>query len=262
MPPFLYRALLRLYPQEFRTRFGDEMLETANTLARERGQARLRAAKDVVVSAMAVRSDLRRERRPTRGRPGIATDVRCAVRSLRKVPGFTLAAILTLGFGIGAHAVVYAIVDAMLLRPLPFGDRSDRLVTLHSTHPTQATDWDDSELSYADLRDLRDGTSAFTAIEGVLNRNFSVTATDDAARVLGASITPGLFPMLGVAPTMGRHFRDDDAAEPGFEPVVILSHTLWSRLFASDPAVAAVLLATTQPAIMASRVDPSDALRD
>jgi predicted permease len=237
MPSLLYRALLRLYPREFRARFGDEMLETANTLSHERGRTRLRAARDVVESALAVRSDLRRERRMARGHTGLLSDVRSAVRSLRKVPGFTVAAVLTLAFGIGAHAVVYAIVDAMLLRPLPFGDRSDRLVTLHSTHPTQATDWDDSELSYADLLDLRDGASAFTAIEGILNRNFSVAATDDAARVIGASITPGLFPMLGVAPALGRHFRDDDGAEPGFEQVVMLSHTLWTRLFAADPSI-------------------------
>ena len=237
MPSLLYRALLHLYPREFRARFGDEMLETADTLSRERGRARLRAAKDVVSSALAVRRDMRQGRRTSRGRTGLVTDLRFALRSLRNVPGFTLAAVLTLGMGIGAHAVVYAIVDAMLIRPLPFGDRSDRLVTLHSTHPTQATDWDDSELSYADLLDLRDGTSAFTAIEGVLDRNFSIATTDDAARVVGASITPGLFPMLGVTPAYGRHFRPEDGAEPGFEQVMILSHTLWTRLFAADPAI-------------------------
>lgn len=237
MPRNVYRALLRLYPRTFRARFGDEMLETASTLERERGFARLRAVRDVVGSAFAVRAELRSERRAGRARQGALADLRFAFRSLRKVPGFTFAAVLTLGLGIGAHSVVYAIVDAMLLRPLPFGDRSDRLVTLHSTHPTQATDWDDSELSYADLLDLRDQTSAFTGVEGVLNRNFSLTTTDEAARVLGASITPGLFEMLGVAPAMGRLFRAEDAAQPGFEPVVMLSHALWTRLYGADPAI-------------------------
>lgn len=237
MPRAIYQALLRLYPRQFRARFGEEMLETARTLDRERGRARLRAIGDVVGSAFAVRAELRHERRRSRTGQGVAADVLFAVRSLRKVPGFTFAAVLTLGLGIGAHAVVYAIVDAMLLRPLPFGDRSDRLVTLHSTHPTQATDWDNSELSYADLLDLREQTSAFAGVEGMFARNFSLTTTNEAARVLGASITPGLFGMLGVAPAMGGHFRLEDAAEPGFERAVILSHALWTRLYGADPAI-------------------------
>lgn len=237
MPRVIYQALIKLYPREFRARFGDEMLETARTLDRERGHARLRAVRDVVGSAFAVRAELRRERRTGRARQGALADVLFAVRSLRKVPGFTLAAVVTLGLGIGAPSVAYAIVDAMLLRPLPFGDRSDRLVTLHSTHPTQATDWDNSELSYADLLDLREQTSTFAGVEAVLPRNFSLTTVDEAARVLGASVTPGLFDMLGIAPAKGRHFRQEDAAEPGFEPVVMLSHALWTRLYAADPAI-------------------------
>lgn len=237
MPRVIYQALLMLYPREFRARFGAEMLETARTLAQEGGQGRLRAIRDVVGTAFVVRAEVRSERKAGRARQGALADLHFAIRSLRKVPGFTLAAVLTLGVGIGAHSVVYAIVDAMLLRPLPFGDRSDRLVTLHSTHPTQATDWDNSELSYADLLDLREQTSAFSGIEGVIDRNFSLSTADDAARVLGASITPGLFEMLGVAPALGRHFRKDDAAEPGFEPVLMLSHALWTRLYAADSAI-------------------------
>jgi len=256
MPRVIYQALLKLYPREFRARFGDEMLETAGTLDRERGHARLRAVRDVVGSALAVRADLRRERRADRARQGALADLLFAFRSLHKVPGFTIAAVVTLGLGIGAHSVVYAIVDAMLLRPLPFGDRSDRLVTLHSTHPTQATDWDNSELSYADLLDLRDQTAAFAGVEGVLNRNFSLTTSDEAARVLGASITPGLFEMLGVTPAMGRHFRQEDAAQPGFEPVVMLSHALWTRLYAADPAIVGTPIVVNTRAVTVVGVMP------
>jgi putative ABC transport system permease protein len=235
MPAPLFRLLLRLYPRSYRRRFEAEMLETERHLTAESGPARWRAVPDLVASALAVRADLRRERRPAVS--GVVMDLWFAMRSLRQVPGFTLTAVLTIALGIGAHTVVYAIVDAMLLRPLPFGDRSDRLVTLHSTHATQAPDWGNSDLSYADLLDLREQSRTLAAVEGFLERNFSVAATDDAARVPGASVTPGLFGLLGVDPLHGRMFRDDEAAEPGFEPVALISHALWQRLFGGDISI-------------------------
>ena len=73
-------------------------------------------------------------------------DLRFAVRSLVRARGFSIAAVLTLALGIGANTVVYGVMNGLVLRPLPFGDRGDRLVTLHSTHPTQAQDWDDSDV--------------------------------------------------------------------------------------------------------------------
>ena len=164
-------------------------------------------------------------------------DLRLAVRTLMHARGFTLAAVATLAICIGANAVVYAVVDALLLKPLPFGDRGDRLVTLHSTHPTQAPDWDDSELSYPDLVDLRERTGALAAIEGVLSRNFTLSTAEDAERVLGASVTPGLFDLLGVLPQQGRSFRMDEGQAPGFESVAIISDGLWKRLYAADPAI-------------------------
>ena len=69
-------------------------------------------------------------------------DLSHAIRSLRKRPGFLLAALVTLAVGIGANVTVFSLVDALLLRPLPFGERSDRVVTLHSTHRLQAEDWE------------------------------------------------------------------------------------------------------------------------
>jgi predicted permease len=237
MIPLFYRLILRLYPREFRDRFGAELLSTASALNKDAARRRWPALRDACATALGVRAELRRER--ARLGPGswisdVLSDLRLAVRTLRKVPGFTTAAVLTLGLGIGAHTVVYAVVDAMVLRPLPFGDRNDRLVTVHSTHPTQAPDWDDADLSHADLVDLRDRSGSLEALEGVLHRNFSVATTEDAARVLGASVTPGLFSMLGATPAEGRLFRPDEGAAPGFEQVVILSHALWQRLFAGD----------------------------
>jgi predicted permease len=161
-------------------------------------------------------------------------DLRYAIRSLMRSRGFTAATLVTLALGIGGNAVVYSILDGLLLRPLPFGDRTPRLVTLHSTHPTQATDWDDSELSYPDLLDLRDASQRFAAIEGILERNVSIDAGE---RVLAASVTPGLFPLLGVEPHRGRGFTEADGTLPGQESHVIISYALWQRLFAGDEAI-------------------------
>jgi predicted permease len=163
-------------------------------------------------------------------------DLRYAFVSLSRARGLAIAAILTIGLGLSANVIVYAIVDGLILRPLPFGDRSARLVTLHSTHPTQAQDWDNSDISYPDLADLRERARTFEAIEGLFTRNLSLSTAEEAERVAGASVTPALFGLLGIAPALGRSFTEADAAEPGLESVVIISHRLWERLFASDPA--------------------------
>ena len=139
-------------------------------------------------------------------------DISHAIRGLRRRPGFLIAALLTLAVGIGANVTVFSIVDALLLRPLPFGDRSDRVVTLHSTHRLQAEDWDDSELSYPDLLDVRRQASSFEGVGGFIFRNFTVTTEADAERLLGLSVTPDVFPMLGVEPMLGRTFTADEAA--------------------------------------------------
>ncbi len=161
-------------------------------------------------------------------------DLRYAIRSLLRSRGFAAATVTTLALGIGANTVVYSILDAMMIRPLPFGNRTERLVTLHSTHPTQATDWDDSELSYPDLLDLREASQRFDAIEGVMRRNVAI---ESGERVQAVSVTPGLFRLLGVEPQHGRTFTEDDGALPGQESHVIISDALWHRLFAADAAV-------------------------
>lgn len=164
-------------------------------------------------------------------------DLGLAFRSLRRARAFTFAAVATLAIGIGANTIVFTVVDSIALRPLPFGERTDRLVTVHSTHPTQARDWDDSELSYADLVDLRESSESLEGLEGFIERNFSLTGFDETERVLGASVTPGLFALLGIEPARGRGFVAADGAGIGFEPVAILSDALWRRRFGGDPDV-------------------------
>src|SRR3990170_2552426 len=147
--------------------------------------------------------------------PTYFQDVSQAIRGLRKRPGFLLAAVLTLAVGIGANVTVFSLVNALLLRPLPFGDRSDRVVTLHSTHRLQSEDWEDSRVSYRDLVDLKRESRAFDDVAGLVARNFTVTSDTDAERVLGESVTPNLFPLLGVEPMLGRNFLPEEAAAPG-----------------------------------------------
>ena len=169
--------------------------------------------------------------------PSLFQDLSYAIRGLRKRPGFWLAAVVTLAVGIGANVAVFSLVNALLLRPLPFGERSDRVVMLHSTHPQQPEDWGDSGLSYPDYTDIREQSTSLEGIAAFLNRNFTVSTDTDADRLLGVSVTPDLFSTLGVEPMLGRTFTPDEAAAPGLESVVILSHGLWQRRFGADPSI-------------------------
>jgi predicted permease len=166
-------------------------------------------------------------------------DLRFSLRSLLQAKGFAAAAVLTLGLGIGVTTVVYSVVDALLLRPLPFGDRGARLITIHSTHPTETaqTQLDDSGVSYADLMDFRESAGALEAAEAAVTRNVSLASATDSERVQAASVTTGFFGMLGVAPALGRDFEAADGAAPGFEQVAIISDGLWRRLYAGAPDV-------------------------
>jgi putative ABC transport system permease protein len=162
-------------------------------------------------------------------------DARIALRGLRRQPGFLLVALVTLGVAIGANITVFSFVNATMLRPLPFGSRSDRVISVHSAHASEAEDWQDARLSYADLQDLR-AAGAIEDAGGFVERNFTLQ-DGDAERVNGGSVTPGLFPLLDASPALGRQFRDDDAAPPGFESVVIITHGLWQRRFAGRPDI-------------------------
>lgn len=168
----------------------------------------------------------------------LVQDLRHALRTIWQRPGFYLAAVITLAVGIGANLTVFSIVNAMLLRPLPFGDRSDRVVTLYSTHAMQAEDWSwgDSEISYADLLDFR-AVKGLTGLGGYLTRNLTLSRDGAAERVTGGSVTPDLFPLLGIEPILGRHFAADEAAPPGLEGVVLITHGLWQRRYGGDAGI-------------------------
>ena len=171
---------------------------------------------------------------------GPLRDLVHAWRGLSQKPGFLIAALLTLAIGIGANITIFSLVNGLSLRPMPFGDRTDRLITLHPTHisqPQEEPSWGESEISFLDMIDFREAAS-IEGIEAYLLRSFVLSGDETSAeRVQGGSVTPGLFPMLGVDPIMGRHFRPEEAAPPGLESVVMITHGLWQRRYGSDPAI-------------------------
>jgi predicted permease len=164
-------------------------------------------------------------------------DVRIAFRSLAKARGFTAIALLTLGLGIGANTVVFSLVNALLLRPLPFGEATDRIVSIHSIHPTQFPEgWDDADVSYADLNDIARESVLLEDVAGYLGRGFTLYE-EDAVRIRGGSVTVNLFDLLGVEPILGRSFLEGEGALPGFESVAVLSYGLWQSRFGGDPTI-------------------------
>jgi putative ABC transport system permease protein len=161
-------------------------------------------------------------------------DIRYGARSLRKRPGFTLVAVLTLALGIGANTAIFSITDAVVLRPLPYRE-PERLVTVWES--SARSDESRVVVSPANYLDWREQSRAFEEM-GAYSEDFFNVSEDKAypERVAGARATPSMFRALGAEPILGRGFLPEDV-QPGREGVVLLSYGLWQRRFGADARV-------------------------
>ena len=166
-------------------------------------------------------------------------DVRFALRQLRKTPGFTFVAVVTLALGIGANTAIFSLINGVLLRPLPFPE-SERIIYFEGKNP--AAGITDSNISYLDFTDWSQQTDLFasTAAYWTGNADLSGDGTEPEA-VPRAGVTIGFFSVLGVQPVLGRAFVPEDDKPASFSggrgTVAIISHGLWKRRFGSDPAI-------------------------
>ena len=161
-------------------------------------------------------------------------DLRFGVRMLLKHPGFTFIAVMTLALGIGANTAIFSIVNAVLLRQLPYPEPS-RLVMLWSTMQSQGVSSSGSSLP--DYREWRDHNHVFEGLGGYYYGDFNLSgASREPERVQGGRVTANLFQVLGVAPAMGRGFLPEEE-KWGRHQVVMLSYELWQRRYNSDPGI-------------------------
>jgi putative ABC transport system permease protein len=156
-------------------------------------------------------------------------DLRFGLRVFRRNPGFTAVAALTLALGIGGTVVVFSLLDAVLVRPLPY-PHSERLFRLFPLEGERKRGVE--QATYPDFRDWQRQTRTFESLAAYDGVSLNLTGTAEPERLEASAITPGFFATLGVSPVLGREFRSDDA-----ESVAILSYTLWQRRFGRDSGI-------------------------
>jgi putative ABC transport system permease protein len=162
-------------------------------------------------------------------------DIRYGMRMLWKSPGFTLVAVLALALGIGANTAIFSVVNAMLLRPLPYQD-SDRLVVLWETNPSLANVFlrTHNEASPANYLDWKQQQTVFEDIAAYRWNDYNLTGSGDTPEQLtGNPVTANLFDVLKVKPLIGRTFRPEES-DPKSDRVAVLSYGLWQRRFGGD----------------------------
>jgi len=162
----------------------------------------------------------------------LGQDLRYAARTLLRTPGLTLAILLTLALGIGANSAIFTVVNAVLLRPLPFAD-PERLVTLYDVFP--GLDLPHSRLSEPELIDL-EGLPALSDVAGYRETRRTITGAGEPERLPALLVTANLARVLGAPPALGR-FVAPDEDRPGAPAVVVLSYSLWRNRFAGDRGV-------------------------
>jgi predicted permease len=164
----------------------------------------------------------------------LSRDVRFALRRLRKSPGFTTVAVLCLALGIGANAAIFSVVDATLLRPLPYS-RPEQLVRLYETVPQRDPNLRESA-SWPNARDWAQQLQSLEGLASYVLKGRNLGGQEGAERLRVAEVSANLFQLLGVAPQLGRGFSPGEDA-PGAEPVVVVGEGLWKRRFGANPAL-------------------------
>ncbi len=179
-------------------------------------------------------------------------DLRYGVRMLRKNPGFTLIAVLMLALGIGANTAIFSVVNAVLLRPLPYPE-SGRLVWMME----HRTNFGVELISYRNFTDWRAQQKVFENIGVHIGRSYNLTGWDEPLRLNCRHISADIFPALRVPAAIGRVFNNDED-RPGAPPVVVLSHRLWRGRFEGDSGIIGQLITLSGRAHSVVGVMPAD----
>jgi predicted permease len=161
----------------------------------------------------------------------LATDFQRAIRRLLQSPGHSLVILLTLSLGIGATTTVFSVVDAVILRPLPYN------------HPDQLAEaeevgrhgYEPSDISYPDFFDMRSQNHSFSHLVSYHGKSVTLTSSNQAIHLDGEVVSWDILPVLGIEPELGRGFRPEEEREGS--RVVLISHSLWESQFAGDPSV-------------------------
>jgi predicted permease len=161
----------------------------------------------------------------------LAQDIRYALRQLRRSPGFTIVAILTLAVGIGANTTLFSVVNGVLLNPLPY-PHSEQLVSLAEKLPP----FPHFAISYPNFLDWTRLNRSFQALAAYRQSDFNLSGSGEAQRVKAMEVSAGFFPLLSVQPLIGRNFSSDEDRRDG-APVVMLSASLWKTKFGASPSI-------------------------
>ena len=164
---------------------------------------------------------------------GLLKDIRFALKSLLRSPAFSVVSVLTLGLGIGMSVAVWSVIDAVLIRPLPYPE-SDRLVIVGLTLPDHGTTG--YPMSALDYFDYVERNQSFESMSAFFRDNLNITGGSMPERVSGALVSAGFFEVFRSAPQLGRGFRAEEDA-PGGDPVAVISHPFWQRRFGGDQNV-------------------------
>jgi putative ABC transport system permease protein len=225
-----YRGLLRLLPFDFRSDFGPEM---ESVFREQREEAGRREGKNGVLrlwweTILGI----------FRTAPGehwamLRQDAGFALRMMRKNPGFTIAAVLTLGLGIGANSAIFSVVNAVLLKPLPY-EHGERLVVVQEQAPKMGLL--NQPFSVQEINDYRSQNHTLDALVEYHNMNFILLGRSEPERVETGVVSWNFFDVFGIKPLFGRAFRPEDE-QPGAPAVLMLSYEYWIGSFGGDPTV-------------------------
>ncbi|HKT69410.1 MAG TPA: ABC transporter permease, partial [Terriglobales bacterium] len=160
-------------------------------------------------------------------------DLRYSLRMLRKSPGFTVVAVVTLALGIGANAAVFSVVNALLFHPFSFRNL-EQLMLVRESSPSQDADFDTDTFAAADFYDLKGNARSFQALAASSFANLNIGDRGQLDGVEGAALSANFFAVLGVRPAMGRGFTADEE-QPGHDRALIVSYGYWQRRFGGDP---------------------------
>lgn len=243
-----YRALLRLYPKSFRAEYGAEMMKDFLRQWREapataKAMLAVRAAADTAANATRVHGDITNQ------------DLRYAIRSLRRTPGFTLTGIMVAAMGIGATTATFSVADHVLLRPLPFPE-ADRVVRLWEDHSSLG--YPRMEPSPPNFLDWQRMATAFERLEPFTGGSASLVGHGEPEQVSGASVGGGVFQILRRPAALGRVLTESDVNAAEGERPIVISDRIWRTRFGASPDVLGQTISLDDRAYVIVGVMPPD----